>query len=543
MGRKVSGETPKIEAPSLKASGAHRPDENNVVVLKKSNPSFLKTSMLLCRVRQNLDKRIVDEDKTCSDCVYFNAPSRERPYLARCSSSDWDRVKLPADEPCEYFMDKRLGKVFEEINTVELHPAVDFHPEVGLILGLSLESKKEKLILGLETWKEDQTRLQGNLSQFPQKIRLKETRNLRSSRKYVVDFLEAFITLQKDGETQKETRNELFQELVKKIAYYWWHQDERWYITVACWVIGTYCYPMFTHFPILHLQGERESGKTTLENLLYELVRDPTPRGIAMREAPLFRTIEALRPTILADVQNVSSRPDLVDICECCTEPGSSVRRCIGETHRVVDFDVFTPVCLATREDTPFEPKCIRIITTRPPSDIHRLYTKRRLWIRNDPELRELRKSIILTVLRDWEFIYEAYNEVEQTEKLYGRVFDYWRPLLAICKAFDPSRYEQLLGLAEEYALMNSIGDLMVEVENAVLRVLADNPSGSIYLKTLTEMVDNEIPGIRISWQRVKSALANLGVVKTTRSRRDGLVIYLDMDRVKSKAKELGESD
>jgi len=431
---------------------------------------------------------------------------------------------------------KILNDGFER--PIEIHPLIDFHPAVGFVIGTFLRSKQGKLIL-----LSDQPVLtQRNEIELEEtqriKIKLRQLRNLDDSGGFCFDMASAIREALEKPELTKEGRREIFQKLLEKALYYWYHSDARWHTLLASWVIGTHCYVLFNYFPILHLQGERESGKTTAQELLRRLARNATPRNVAMREAPLFRTIEDNRPTFFIDVTKLSDRPDVVDICEACTERGGTVKRCVEDSNVVVNFNVYTPVCLATRVETGFEAKCIRIITKKPDAATLRLYSRRRREMEYDAELDELKREVLLSVINSWREVKEAYDEIEQTDKLYGRIFDYWRPFLAICKVYAPDRYDELLSLAEDYALMHSEIDLISEIEDEVLRYLSDNPSDKILLKDLTTYVAAKFPHQKITWQRVRSAVSNLGVATKYYNSKEGLTIYIDKAKVGEKAKE-----
>ena len=435
--------------------------------------------------------------------------------------------------------EKTLDDLLETENKIEIHPLIDYHPEVGYSIGAFVGDKKTKLIFvsnSLFKTDLDFLEVKGDNLKI---VYLKNIQNINPDRKYTYNLLDVFKKVKSEIKFTKEARFELVQKLLEKSHYYWYHEDPRQHILVICWAIGTHLYPLFTHYPILHFQGERESGKSTIQLLLSTLVRCPTGRNVSLREAPLFRTIEALRPTFLIDVTSIRERTDIIDLCEACTEIGSVVRRCEGESHKVVDYHTYTPVCLATREEVGFEPKCIRILTAKAPT---KAFTKRRKMILSDEELYQLREEIILACLYSWKEVLETYQNLEQTEKLYGRMFDYFSPLLAICKVFAPEYYNDLLSLAEEYALTFSPSDYMVEIENEVLRYLydkvCDTEVSGIYLKEITNYLNLVFPNLKIGWQKVKSALNNLRVVNRFYHKKDGVFVYLRKDRILEKAKE-----
>jgi len=424
----------------------------------------------------------------------------------------------------------------------ELHPSIDYSEDFGLLLGIFVQGNRESKVILTRNHEFNVDFSVVEIKGEESKVRiLKKVQYVPQDESWVLDFVNAFRTRKNKLYSVEELRKKVSSDILGALRLFYYHEDPRVYPLIACWAIGTYLYVIFDHFPILVLQGERESGKTTLLELLKHIVRCPIGRSLALREAPLFRTAESLRPTFLFDVQKISERPDLLDLCEACTEPGGYVSRCTGEKQEPKFYHCYTPVALAVREEVPFLPKAIQIITTKPPPHLQRTYTERRLYITKSPGLSELRQNLILCTLEYCEEVKAAYSSVEQTNKLYGRSFDYWRPLLAICKVFLPEKFAELLSFAEEYALKNSPSDFMVEVENEVLRhvlTLTDETPCGDYLKNITDAVSLKFPGFRVSWQKVKSALINLGIVRRFYNKPEGVFVYLDKAKIEDKAKQ-----
>jgi len=311
---------------------------------------------------------------------------------------------------------------------------------------------------------------------------------------------------------------------------------------IACWILGSYMFPLFTFYPILHLQGVRESGKSTLLEVIRKLAWNPTGREVALREADLFRTIEGSRVTYLADVTTMRAKQpgiiDVIDVYETGSEQGGSVRRCDPETHEPRDYKTYSPKAIATREEVPFEAKCLRIITQQAEE---RVYTKRRVELLHDPEFPTMIGDIIHCCLQVSRRVLEAYDSMEQTDKLMGRRFDYWRPILAVCKVFSPGRFDKLLKLAEEDAERQEAGDLMTEVEDCVISILLKEQGGSVakLLKDLTKEVQDRISWVK-SWHPVKSAIRNLGVAKQSYQTGQGVTYRFDLELVRRIAKKRG---
>jgi hypothetical protein len=118
---------------------------------------------------------------------------------------------------------------------------------------------------------------------------------------------------------------------------------------VACWIVGTYFFPLFTTFPRLHLNGERQSGKSKLLQQIADLAFNgfyflaPTP-------AVLFRLIDPLRPTLCLD-ELERIQPDIGAIYNSGYKSGGAVARAEAQSdgrYTPVSFATFAPVALAS---------------------------------------------------------------------------------------------------------------------------------------------------------------------------------------------------
>ncbi|MCD6445688.1 hypothetical protein J7L49_02750, partial [Candidatus Bathyarchaeota archaeon] len=248
--------------------------------------------------------------------------------------------------------------------------------------------------------------------------------------------------------------------------------------------------------------------------------------------------------TYIADIIRLDPKSktysEVIDVYETGTERGGRVRRVDKETGEPIEYQTYGPKAIATRFELPFTAKCIRIITEEAPN---KEYSKRRHQLDFDPEWPKLVNLLLKSAIKYWPEVVEAYNQVEQTDKLTGRPFNYWAPLLAICKVFAPQHYSDFVKLAEEIAEFQEKGDRLSEVEDAVLAVLLDEEiegkTATLLLKDLTEKTQLIVPWVK-TWHIVKSALDNLGIVKRRYETKKGVAFQIDLERVKSKAKVKG---
>ena len=444
-----------------------------------------------------------------------------------------------------------LKLALRESENVRIHPLIDFHPAVGLVLGVPLFPRGEKqnvLFLAEKAFIVKNGEIEKR-SAFAPNITLKEAKWLDISKNCKVQMLISSLEFFEKGEIKFPSKKEVFEKTVGGISKYWWHSDERYYTLVACWAVGTYFHPIFNYYPILNPQGERETGKTTLLTILQQICWNPTGLEASLRGAGLFRTIQDSRPTYLIDITKLNPKSkdyyDIVDVCEAGTEKGHTVKRVNKETGEPLVFEVFGPKAIASRHELPFTAKCIRIITEKAPN---KDYGRIRHLLEQDPVWGEIVGLCIRAAVKYWPEAVKAYNEIQPTEKLYGRMFNYWAPLLAVCKVFAPDSFDELLALAEEYAQTQTFEDMLTEVESAVLMVLTafEEPTVKMTLKELTEKVKQAIPWVS-TWHIVKSAVENLHIIKKRYQSPQGLTFVFNTELVKMKAKERfvenGEND
>ena len=433
----------------------------------------------------------------------------------------------------------------EKQRVIKLHPLIDYHPETGFAIGTLLKAsgqsllflKKKPLILRFDNCLLEEAFSHPVSLEKPKWASLEET------------WRENLLRLAREhyskGKIEFPPENEVFEKVLQKLRYYWYHSDSRYYTLVTCWIIGSYFHPIFVFYPVLNPQGQRETGKSTLLELLRRMCWNPTGREVALREADLFRTIQDSKVTYIADITRLSPKSktytEVIDIYETGTERGGKVRRIDKDTGEPIEYQTYGPKCIATRYELPFTAKCIRIITEKAPDPV---YSKRRAQLDFDPEWPQIVNALLRAAIRYWPKIAEAYPNMEQTDKLKGRTFNYWAPLLAVCKVFAAQHYNELLKLAEEKAEAQEKGDRLSEVEDAILAVLLEYDTSTKYipLKELTEKVQNILPWVK-DWHVVKSALDNLGIVKKRLKTGKGVSYQIDIEKVKQKAKARGISE
>jgi hypothetical protein len=506
----------------------------------------------ICEV---MEKSNIGKWKERDDAYRTKSIEKARTFVATLKGKE-DSLEL---------LENEIGKS----NRLEIHPLIDFHPEIGYSIGCFLGEDKIVQILGEKAIIADAKgntvktlspkSLSGNENRIEQvrtetmespTISFKKVTNKYISERWKESFLQIVKELYQGKEIEIKPRNDVFKSLLERIQYYYYHSDQRWHTFCACYVIGTYLHRIFKVFPHFVLQGVRRSGKTTLLLLLRQLVWNPTGLQSSLKSAALYRFIEDSRCTYLVDVSRFPFKEtELSDLFEC-NEPESTVPRCVGETKEQIKFfHPFSPKVVAVRQAVPFKDKSIQIITETAKD---KLYTERRNFIDSDPELKSLVNLIMRSVIVNWKLVNEAYLSIQQDDKLYGRRFELWRPFLAICKVYASEKYASLKELANEDMQESERGDIVSDVENAVLGILLSYPSTTestvILQRDLTKKVQDRLGSAVVkSYHVVKSALENLKIIKQKRDTTDGVKYQIDLVKARiiaeerHVAKELGE--
>lgn len=473
----------------------------------------------------------------CDDPILKSVCTNKKRCPIWKSRSKGIQIEFTSRTPIEM-----VAGALQESQSIILHPIIDFNKEIGYTIGCFLN---EENLLQIIDKKVEILCIDDNPVELQSSIRLsvKPTSIKAISKRCKESLLNIAGDIISGKEIENKARNEVGISVLDRIEYYFFHSDKRWFLFASCFIIATYYHRLFLVFPHWDLQGQRETGKTTMGMLLHQLCWNPTPLSSNLNPAPIFRRCEDVRCTHLADLTRVSYKNnDLIDIYEAI-EPDFAVSRCVGpEKDRVKDFFPFSPKALMVRRNLPFGAKAIECITEKSPKGSP--YTKRRREIPIDPNMKGIVESILRSVICNWKDVYEAYKEMKQDDKLFGRRFELWQPFLAVCRAYFPDRYNELLNLAYEDAEKSEMGDFTSEVEDALIGYLLiyaeEGKKSRVFAqKELTEELKN-ILGDRVvkSYHIVKSALKNLKICRKRTGTTQGVKVQIDLEKVLKLAKE-----
>ena len=243
-------------------------------------------------------------------------------------------------------------------------------------------------------------------------------------------------------------------EIRDKIAYYIKLDDDLQYTITTCFILGTYLFPLFSTFGYLIISGEKGVGKGTFLDVMGKTCWNATSKLISVSEAVLFRRIAEQRPTLIIDeyhraVKNKNSGNALISILESGYEKGGAVPRVEDvrqgnkSEYKVVDYPVYCPKILATRQPVEADDKGIKMIIPKLTTD--QIYAKRKKELQYDPFFEDIRLKIMKWCITNQNTVLEKYKAINPNEQLNGREFNVWLPVLAIVKVAFSQKYEEVL--------------------------------------------------------------------------------------------------
>ena len=259
--------------------------------------------------------------------------------------------------------------------------------------------------------------------------------------------------------------------------------------SIALWIMLTYTYDCFDVLPLLAiLSPVKRCGKTRLVSLLSALVRRPLPTS-NITPAALFRSINGIRPTLLADEGDtfVGDRDELRGIINSGhTTETAFVIRTVGDQYEPKFFSTWGPKAIAQIGDLPdtIEDRSIVIGMRRRSSE-----EKVERWrARRYREFEPLRQRLARWAADNAELLRSADPAVPD-ELTSDRAVDNWRPLFAIADAiggeWPPLAREAAITAATGEASTESVGVVLLQDIRHLFREGVERIATSYILKAL----------------------------------------------------------
>jgi len=168
---------------------------------------------------------------------------------------------------------------------------------------------------------------------------------------FPVDLSIDFIN--NDAEIEFMQVYNLIYTYIKRYIYF---SKESYYVLATLWVMGTYVFRIFMHYPYIHLRATKESGKSTLMSVLAPICFNGS-LSVVSSPAVIYREIEATSGTLMLDEfdrikkSKNESESTLSDIIKTGFEKNGSVKKCIGKDFDVKQFCSYSPKIIASIEE------------------------------------------------------------------------------------------------------------------------------------------------------------------------------------------------
>lgn len=329
--------------------------------------------------------------------------------------------------------------------------------------------------------------------------------------------MEYFLDVERDGV-------ELFKELKAEIQY---HVDiDDWCSSlIALWIMSTHMFQLWSAFPYFFILAERGSGKSRLLKFM-SMVCSMGQYWVSPRASPMFRSVEALQPTLCLDeteMLNDEDQAELVNLLNAGYERGAKVPRTNSEKMVVEFFDAYCPKALASTKppSTVLESRCLKVPIRR----TQRLSE----FVRRDPALKRkyletLKKNICYWSIdngskiasQDMDIIYSKYSE--RFQGVPARALQIMAPILSLYEYLglddegEAENLQKIIGFQAAEQKTSSVNDSDQRIIVALYQVV-NKGLAPITTKLITEEMGLEDDEKKYySSQRIGNVLKTLHV-------------------------------
>lgn len=320
----------------------------------------------------------------------------------------------------------------------------------------------------------------------------------------------------KNGEIEDSEINPytLIKEIENYIRRFYYFKDNSVYKVISLYIYATYFYELFAQMPYLFLNGEKGSGKSTLDKALYLLCFN-AKLSVDISEASLFRVCSFEGGTLILDeIEKFTSRAKTTDstmasVLKAGYSKSGKVYRYNSDKNASEGFDIYTPKIISNifGLDDVIGDRCIEIRTYRydMDSDIDldledpKFYESEKLG-----EIRELTSKCCISALKHFQLMHKVYTD--RGTKMHTtspRTAQVLKPLLAVAKfvdlfgmGIDTSRPVDLSNLNGEYetALSTYHDNYVVESKENMNLTSPEDILKKVVKRVAEELGDSEFP-------------------------------------------------
>jgi len=316
---------------------------------------------------------------------------------------------------------------------------------------------------------------------------------------------------------------EIYKTIKDKILYYMDFSGKNEITDVlTCWIIATYCYPLFYWFPHILFNAPTQSGKTKGATIISYLSFRGFDLGASSGVTPaqIFRTLEGNRGTILIDEfeqtrgnTNSDTQQLVNQLLNASASRDAYVIRSekINNTWTAKKFAIFSP-------------KIACNISGINPTSLSRYISFS--WLKTDSEkgkrkperekdkqsFKPIREDLHILILESHKKIKEIYENLDIG--LINRENDNWLPLFAIARFVDSSEGEEVKVENQLKKYLDSYKELQIETDDNTedfFRILFEIVSEEEKYYTPKEIGDN--PEVTELFSYLKSPAHKIGKI------------------------------
>ena len=273
---------------------------------------------------------------------------------------------------------------------------------------------------------------------------------------------------------------DVFNSIRSYIRKYIHFTDESLFDLLSLWCMGTYVFSIFRHFPYIHIQAEKNSGKSQLMEVLAAICFNGkyyiNPTG-----PTLFREANRDRPTMFIDesenLANRTSQPGYMELLNSGFQKGALVTREKGG--QSIDFSVYCPKMFAgikSMNDV-LRSRSIHI------KMIRKLAEERVVRYTDDEQTsksqRDIMDGLYIFGLQYAVIIQDIYHHkikiITALNDLENRQYDIWTPLFIIAHILDNENKNSVLSdsLSSYLIKQRAIQQNLEQIDNPIIRLLS----------------------------------------------------------------------
>ncbi|MCX8074128.1 MAG: toprim domain-containing protein [Clostridia bacterium] len=301
----------------------------------------------------------------------------------------------------------------------------------------------------------------------------------------------------------------LIRQIEEGIRKFYYTSDDNTYKVLALYIYATYYYELFGQIPYLFLNGQKGSGKSILDTVIYMYAFD-AKMAVDISESSLFRMVSIEGGTIILDeMENLTSRSKTQDSTMAAALKGGysrsgSIYRFNKEKNAVEGFNVYGPKIISNifgLEDV-IADRCIQINTYRLNVTKHTKMEDPKYYLAEKlDEIRALTSRCAISALENFQELHKIYNN-SLFETGNARLSQILTPIQATARLVDTDERimlkqrnpeineDELIGEYER-ALINFYNETLVVTKDDI-----DNDTPEGIIKRAVPAIAKELYGL-----------------------------------------------